>query len=1110
MDNHLAIKKNPILSNSADYALLRKLGMDYIQQLGSRYWTDLNTHDPGITFLQNLCYAITDLGYRTSLDIKDLLTTSPFETPDPDQQAFYTAREILTTNPWTTRDYRKLLIDIDGVKNAWLRCKKCPCEDIYLYANCAKSILQYEPTEHTIIIKGLYDVTLEFEDGEDGSDPGAGKIKYNFTFLNGTDFAVATIETHLPSWKKAYNVSDMVPRFTDAAGYDIFKKLFNVDSRITAVTTDFISGNKQDNSDIPGSALGSRLRKPVYATVTLKFKPDAVSPEETLTLNDVALSIWFAREEDRRAMPLADLKAALEDASASGIFSKYIANMKRADGIVKKAKQLLHQHRNLCEDFCTVTAIEKEDIGVCTDLEVTPDADIEAVLAEMYFRIDQYFSPDIRFYSLQQLLNEHWPVDEIFDGPKLSNGFIKNDQLDSTQLKRTVYTSDVINLVMEIPGVVSISNFVFTRYDDDGFLVESASWSMDVKEGRQPELYLEASKVLVFKNGLPFLPDNLELADTLQVIKGQNAQPKFSVLDNDLSVPKGKWFDIASYYPVQYGLPRTYGVSPDGLPPTVSEQRKAQAKQLRAYLVFYEQLLINYVNQLAHVKDLFSLSQNVFIDGWDVPIPTYFSGFMETGLIAKIGELYTYDISNAGERDQLELELLELNETEEDRLERRNRFMDHLLSRFAEQFNEYALMLYSFTEDRSLADGILVRNKIAFLKDYPFMSYNKARSFNYKDPPSVCKPDNLAGLALRIRRLLGIYEFASYFELYHEAVGSLFARHWRLIDASGNTLLKSITFFPQTTESAAEKKAKVEVGIVRNVITDPARYSTSNQPMWKVDMLDSANIVVASTGFIFSSQADADAAKITIEADPIVYGTELKTRREFRKNRRTITGTVHFAVSQQVMWSANLTDTAGTIIATTGPIAGSQADAEAQRDVIIEFAKKIFLAEKIFIAEHLLLRPRNLPGSVIPLGDPLLPICIKDCDFCGEEDPYSFRLTVILNGEEGIANKGIAFRRFAEQTIRTEVPAHLGVKICWVSKKQLGEFETLYCDWLSELSKPTPDTLTLSNKLKALIDLFIALKNVYPPATLHDCVDGNDENRVLLNQTIISNINSQP
>ncbi len=32
------------------------------------------------------------------------------------------------------------------------------------------------------------------------------------------------------------------------------------------------------------------------------------------------------------------------------------------------------------------------------------------------------------------------------------------------------------------------------------------------------------------------------------------------------------------------------------------------------------------------------------------------------------------------------------------------------------------------------------------------------------------------------------------------------------------------------------------------------------------------------------------------------------------------------------------------------------------------------------------------------------------------------------------------FRRFAEQTIRRETPAHLGLKICWVSKKELEFF----------------------------------------------------------------------
>jgi len=109
----------------------------------------------------------------------------------------------------------------------------------------------------------------------------------------------------------------------------------------------------------------------------------------------------------------------------------------------------------------------------------------------------------------------------------------------------------------------------------------------------------------------------------------------------------------------------------------------------------------------------------------------------------------------------------------------------------------------------------------------------------------------------------------------------------------------------------------------------------------------------------------------------------------------------------------------------------------------------------------------------------------------------------VLNGEEGIANSGIAFRRFAEQTIRKEIPAHLGLKVCWVSAEQLQEFETKYCAWLAELSKEKPGTVTLSDLLKELLAVFAELKNVYPPASLHDCVDGNDENRVYLNQTII-------
>lgn len=45
--------------------------------MGSSLWTDYNIHDPGITILEALCYALTDIAYRAGWDINDLLTPEP-------------------------------------------------------------------------------------------------------------------------------------------------------------------------------------------------------------------------------------------------------------------------------------------------------------------------------------------------------------------------------------------------------------------------------------------------------------------------------------------------------------------------------------------------------------------------------------------------------------------------------------------------------------------------------------------------------------------------------------------------------------------------------------------------------------------------------------------------------------------------------------------------------------------------------------------------------------------------------------------------------------------------------------------------------------------------
>ena len=68
-----SLAKQPVLKPAEDYYRLRREGIGFIEKMGSVLWTDYNTHDPGITILEALCYAITDLAYRTGWDIKDIL-----------------------------------------------------------------------------------------------------------------------------------------------------------------------------------------------------------------------------------------------------------------------------------------------------------------------------------------------------------------------------------------------------------------------------------------------------------------------------------------------------------------------------------------------------------------------------------------------------------------------------------------------------------------------------------------------------------------------------------------------------------------------------------------------------------------------------------------------------------------------------------------------------------------------------------------------------------------------------------------------------------------------------------------------------------------------------
>lgn len=116
MDTNNQITKTQLPPHQ-DFNFLKDEAIDYIQNHIGTEWTNFNPSDPGMTILDQVCYALTELGYCTDFSIPDILTDSTGKMEIENQ--FYLPYKILTTSPYTIDDYKKYIIDgIEEVYNA--------------------------------------------------------------------------------------------------------------------------------------------------------------------------------------------------------------------------------------------------------------------------------------------------------------------------------------------------------------------------------------------------------------------------------------------------------------------------------------------------------------------------------------------------------------------------------------------------------------------------------------------------------------------------------------------------------------------------------------------------------------------------------------------------------------------------------------------------------------------------------------------------------------------------------------------------------------------------------------------------------------------------------
>ncbi|MFT4156077.1 hypothetical protein [Parafilimonas sp.] len=719
-----SIYKTSPPSVSMNYAALREEGLEYIQQIAPGTWTDHNIHDPGITILEALSYAITDLGARANKNIEDLLATAGNSSGIKD---FFHAEEILPSAPVSITDYRKLLIDLDVIRNAWLYKATSSEQKIYLDRDI--NALSYTSGEN-LSLNGLYNVLLEFEEDETLGDLNNSIITAGIDITVGADTINHTIEVAFPFW-------------------DEISSAWKQDITLNSITL----------QDVPGMPAGTKLRELQTGIEHVFFAVMNIA-YNTTEADQIGLTMQLTSvmQDPDTELPLVEtaIVNALQDISDTGITKAYNLKIIGANTILSAVKNLLCDNRNLSEDFFAFNATRTQEIGVKATLQFSSDASVEQTVANILFQLDQFFSPPTRFYSLEEMMAMGKSIDEIYNGPLLANGFILDEDLVELKRENTIYTSDLVRIILDLNGdanvtqanytgqnkkIISIQDLTITNYINNQVINTNVRncLSLTLIELYKPKLSVGKSALTVIKNNVQVSYDMSLVTSIFKTLKNQQAlASKTPAISSVLPVVAGNFLNVEAYASVQNDFPQTYGISYVGLPDTSSDERKAQANQLKGYLLPFEQLMADYLSQLAHIKQIFSIDADVnetyFWQTLDA-VPNV-APLLATGYAAAIPTL-----------------LQQLEQTASG--SRRNNFLDHLLGQFGEDFTEFALLMYNKYGDAATSE--LINDKSLFLKEYATLSYSRAKSYNYKG--QAWNTDNVAFLKKRICRLLGITNY---------------------------------------------------------------------------------------------------------------------------------------------------------------------------------------------------------------------------------------------------------------------------------------------------------------------------------------------------------------
>jgi hypothetical protein len=517
------------------------------------------------------------------------------------------------------------------------------------------------------------------------------------------------------------------------------------------------------------------------------FRPQDILPSQAVTRNDYRKLIFDSTPEIDNVwiIPVGLSPSRQDNGHPRGLYCISVvpaeAAQKSDENTINESERtrikedircLYAANRNLCEDLKSVEIVEPKYYSLKGTIEIGGQRDPDDILAEIYFRSSKYLCPGLKFQTFDEMLRQGKTLEEILTGPLTEHGHISADDLDLQ--REYALISELIGIINEIEGVKFVDDLRFIRFADGPYSIKYDPKRYSIPCLHFPKINYEV-QVKLEKNGRvhPVALNNVRAEFERLIFEDRALRRTRQDIAKVCDLPHGEYRNFRDYYSIQHHFPEIYGIGEHGVPAQVwpaaeheresagygmserarplmerkrdSDRRQARARQLKAYLLLFEQTMANYLANLQELSRLFSANDQLD--------RSYFHQMLDNKSVPAIVEIYRE------EPTEIDTRIAQLLRQYDNFRDRRNRILDYLLGIYGESFTQSSLRHFKGDRSEHEFEREMILNKITLLKEIRELSRKRAGAFNYLE--KSWETGNISSLQKKVNILLGLRNFNS-------------------------------------------------------------------------------------------------------------------------------------------------------------------------------------------------------------------------------------------------------------------------------------------------------------------------------------------------------------